>query len=178
MQRDRLVAARIWLENARVDLAVAAEIAERFPSRACFHAQQAAELALKAALIAVADDHPRTRVADVLVGELVDLGIDVPVDVAEAANRLDLFYMGSRYPDALVGADPLKVLQSACPSGNVCDWQRTTGASIHYGAGASLRCCHVEFVGPLAESAARPSTSCKPARLARRDRRLSAFLAV
>lgn len=47
MQRDRFVAARTWLQNARADLALAMEIAERYPSRACFHAQQAAELALK-----------------------------------------------------------------------------------------------------------------------------------
>ncbi len=128
MQRDRFVAARTWLNNARADLALAAEIADRFPSRACFHAQQAAELALKAALIAVADDHPRTHIGDVLVGELADLGIDVPTAVVEAANRLDLFYMGSRYPDALAGADPLKVLQAddaeaaGARAGTVCEF--------------------------------------------------------
>ena len=113
MQRDRFLAADIWLANADVDLQVAAELAERFPSRACFHAQQAAELVLKAALIALADDHPRAHTGGVLIGEIEALGREVPVQVAAAANRLDLFYMGSRYPDALGGADPSKVLQKS-----------------------------------------------------------------
>ncbi|MBC5799362.1 MAG: HEPN domain-containing protein [Candidatus Eremiobacteraeota bacterium] len=104
------------------------EIAERYPSRACFRAQQTAELALKAALIALAGDHPGTHVADVLVSELTDLGTDVPAEVIETANRLDLFYTGSRYPDALAGADPLKVLQAddaeaaAARARTVCDF--------------------------------------------------------
>jgi len=42
----------------------------RYPSRACFHAQQAAELALKALLIALTDDHPRSHIGDVLIREL------------------------------------------------------------------------------------------------------------
>jgi HEPN domain-containing protein len=111
MQRDRLATADLWLTNADTDLQVSAEIAERFPSRACFHAQQAVELALKAALIALTDDHPRAHVGGILIGELRKVGCEVPEEISTAANRLDLFYMGSRYPDALGGADPSKVLQ-------------------------------------------------------------------
>ncbi len=66
-----------------------------------------------AALIVLADDHPRTHVADRLAAELVSLGETVPADVIAAANRLDLYYMGSRYPDALGGGDPVKILQEA-----------------------------------------------------------------
>ncbi len=113
MQRDRIVVARLWLSNAETDLALAGEIAAKYASRACFHAQQSAEMALKAALIAVTDDHPRTHIGDGLVRELEALGEHVPADVASAANRLDLFYTGSRYPDALGGADPRKVLVEA-----------------------------------------------------------------
>jgi HEPN domain-containing protein len=111
MQRDRYATADLWLTNADTDLQVCAEIADRFPSRACFHAQQAVELALKAALIALTDDHPRAHVGGILIEELRRVGCDVPEEIATAANRLDLFYMGSRYPDALGGADPSKVLQ-------------------------------------------------------------------
>ncbi len=110
MQRDRLAAARLWLGNAETDLALAREIAERYAARACFHAQQSAEMALKAVLIALADDHPRTHVGDGLVRELEALGEIVPPEIIAAANRLDLYYTGSRYPDALGGADPRKVL--------------------------------------------------------------------
>ena len=111
MQRDRFVAAGVWLANADVDLQVATELTDRFPSRACFHAQQAAELVLKAALIALTDDHPRAHTGGILIQEIEQTGRDVPAHIASAANRLDLFYMGSRYPDALGGADPSKVIQ-------------------------------------------------------------------
>lgn len=112
MQRDRFATARLWLENARTDLDLAIEISERFAARACFHAQQCSEFALKGALIALADDHPRTHVGAALLGEIAELGRSIPDDVAVAANKLDLFYVGSRYPDALGGADPRKVLTS------------------------------------------------------------------
>lgn len=110
MQRDRVATAETRLSSARTDLELAQEIAARFPSRSCFHAQQSAALALKAALIALADDHPRTHVGDQLVRELETLGEKVVPEVARAAARLDLFYVSSRYPDALGGADPLRVL--------------------------------------------------------------------
>ncbi len=113
MQRDRLAAARLWLSNAETDLELAREIAGRYASRACFHAQQSAEMALKGLLIALADDHPRTDIGDGLVRELEALGEVVPPGIIAAANRLDLYYTGSRYPDALGGADPRKVLVSA-----------------------------------------------------------------
>lgn len=52
----------------------------------------------------------------------------MPPDVTESANRLDLFHMGSRYPDALAEADALKVLQvddakaAGARAGRVCDF--------------------------------------------------------
>ena len=68
------------------------------------YAQQASEMALKAALIAVSDDHPRTHVGKYLIRELVGPGEDVPKEIVDAANSLDMYYVGSRYPDALGGA--------------------------------------------------------------------------
>ncbi len=123
MQRDRFEAARLWLGNAATDLALATDISQRYPSRACFHAQQAAEMAMKGVLIALADDHPRTHVAEGLLRELEELGEKVPDDVVRSANRLDLFYTGSRYPDALGGADPRKVLQVVDADGAVAHAQ-------------------------------------------------------
>ncbi len=110
MQRDRIATARIWLSNAEENLNLASDVASRYPSLACSHAQQTSELALKAALIAIADDHPRTHVGGALVDELRAIGESVPEDVAAGASRLDLIYMNSRYPDSLGGADPLRVL--------------------------------------------------------------------
>jgi len=63
MQRDRLAVAGTWLRTARRDLDLARSIVEREPSLSAFHAQQAAEKALKALAVALADDHPRTHTA-------------------------------------------------------------------------------------------------------------------
>ncbi len=38
MQRDRIATARVWLDNAAMDLALAEKIAADFAPRACFHA--------------------------------------------------------------------------------------------------------------------------------------------
>ncbi len=106
MQRDRRKVAQTWLRNAAEDLTVARKLLADHPARATFHAQQAAEMALKAALIAHSDDHPLTHSAGKLVQSLREEGIDVPPDLAAEAAALDLYYLGSRYPDAVGDADP------------------------------------------------------------------------
>ncbi len=63
------------------DLELAREIVERFAARACFHAQQCSGFALKGALIALADDHPRTHVGEGLLRELEALDVAIPEDV-------------------------------------------------------------------------------------------------
>ena len=110
MQRDRIEAARLWLSNAGTDVDVAELLRAGFVARSCIHAQQASEMALKAALIAVSDDHPRTHVGEHLIRELVGLGEAVPKEIVDAADRLDMYYMGSRYPDSLGGADPRRMV--------------------------------------------------------------------
>ena len=110
MQRDRFVTARRWLRGAESDLAIAALIANDFPARAAFHAQQSAEMALKAVLVAVADDHPTTHASSQLVKELRNIPFDVPNDVASAGASLDMYYLVSRYPDAVGDADPLDLV--------------------------------------------------------------------
>jgi HEPN domain-containing protein len=50
-----------WLAEAEVDLNLSERIAGEFPARACFHAQQAGEKALKAILYAAGQ--PVVRVA-------------------------------------------------------------------------------------------------------------------
>ena len=90
MQRDRIVTARLWYSNAETDFSVAGEIAKRNAARSAFHAQQAAEMALEAVLIAIADDHPRMHVGGDLSKELGGLGESVSADVVAATNRLDL----------------------------------------------------------------------------------------
>ena len=110
MSTMTITAARLWLSNARTDVDVAESIRAGFAARSCFHAQQASEMALNAALIAVSDDRRRTHVAEHLIKELLSFGEAVPKEIADAADRLDLYYLGSRYPDALGGADPRRMV--------------------------------------------------------------------
>ena len=110
MQRDRFAVARRWLPGAEADLTLGRNIASDFAARAAFHAQRAAEMALKGAIIAATDDHPTTHSCGTLVRELRAVPIAVPDDVAAAATTLDLYYLTSRYPDAVGDADPLDVV--------------------------------------------------------------------
>lgn len=112
MQRSRFVVARRWLRGALSDLALAAQIADEFPARAAFHAQQAAEMALKAVLVAATDDHPTTHSSSELVRELRALPFEIPDAVASAGASLDLYYLASRYPDAVGDADPLDLVSA------------------------------------------------------------------
>jgi HEPN domain-containing protein len=88
-----------WLEKAAEDLEVAdlilgSTVAARWA--ACFHAQQAAEKALKAVLVAMGVDFPRThsleRLADLLGGE---------ADAFERSMLIDLtpWAVAGRYPE-------------------------------------------------------------------------------
>lgn len=110
MQRDRLRVAQTWLQQAQEDCTIARLLLSDHPARAAFHAQQAAEMALKGAVIAHSDDHPLTHAAGALVHRLREDGIDVPADVASDATALDLYYLGSRYPDAVGDADPTEIV--------------------------------------------------------------------
>ncbi len=106
MQPDRRTTAEHWFTAAENDLVVASDYAERIPSIACFHAQQAAEKALKALLVIVCGDAPRTHLTSTLVDELERNGAALPSEVAMLAMSLDKFYAPTRYPDALGGGDP------------------------------------------------------------------------
>ena len=87
-----------WLNRARSDLSMAqAEIPGVYLEDFCFHAQQAAEKALKALLI-----HRNIRFRYVhnvgeLIGALEQAGGDVPETVREAASLTD-FAVEARYP--------------------------------------------------------------------------------
>ncbi len=95
-----------WLRQAEYDLRAAEHNLEgTFYSVACFHAQQAAEKALKAFLYAQ--------------GERVVIGHSVAMlcqrcgnyeekfaDLAKRVGKLDRFYMPTRYPNALPGGIP------------------------------------------------------------------------
>lgn len=110
MQRDRFAVARTWLRSAERDVAVARLARDVQPALAAFHAQQAAEKALKAAVIALTDDHARTQSAGAIISELRRLGVVVEASVEADARALDLYYLASRYPDAVADNDPGEVV--------------------------------------------------------------------
>jgi len=111
MQPDRFGVAHNWLGEAEFDLDTADLVQERHPNVACFHAQQAAEKALKAYLVAVCGDQPQSHVAEHLLSALRAVEIVPPLDVRDAAIALDRYYIPARYPDALGGASPSSVFQ-------------------------------------------------------------------
>ncbi len=110
--RDPLSEAKRWLRQADVDLGAARRLADDFSALACFHAQQAAEKALKAILYATGD-----RV--VLGHSLADLGARAALstpdyeEVRAEVAKLDRYYVPTRYPNGLpAGGDPAEAFDA------------------------------------------------------------------
>ena len=110
MQRDRAVVAATWMRTAQRDANLARVALEIEPSLAAFHAQQAAEKALKALLVFTTDDHMRTHTAGRLIRELRATDPTIPEELEADATALDLFYLTSRYPDTVGDEDPGDVI--------------------------------------------------------------------
>lgn len=93
--------ARWWMTTAEGDLRGPRVLkdAAQF-NLAAFHAQQAAEKALKAVMVAHRQVQ-RGRACHSLMGALEDEGVPVPPELESAARRLDLHYVQSRYPNGL-----------------------------------------------------------------------------
>lgn len=104
--RDPLREAGRWVKQAEVDLEAARHLADRFAALACFHAQQAAEKALKAVLHAAGErpviGHSLAELGDAVEGHSPSYG-DLRAEVA----KLDRYYIPTRYPNGLPeGGDP------------------------------------------------------------------------
>jgi len=90
---------RRWLSKARTDLALATIVLEKGPDMdawvCCFHAQQAAEKALKAVLVALGREPPHTHDLGALSALMAD---DLAIDVAgEDLGDLTTYATGARY---------------------------------------------------------------------------------
>lgn len=91
--------ARGWLSKARTDLALATVILEQGPDMdpwvGCFHAQQAAEKALKAVLVARGTEPPYTHDLGALAAVMPD---DLSLDVSgNDLGDLTTYATGPRY---------------------------------------------------------------------------------
>lgn len=97
---------RRWLAQAQHTLASAERDAEAGDfSWACFKAEQAAQLALKALLVGQGVE-AFGHSAQGLVEKIRGLGIEVPEEIESAARGLERHYIPSRYPDAYPSGSP------------------------------------------------------------------------
>lgn len=78
---------------------------EELDNWACFSAEQAAQLAVKALLHGLGRA-PWGHDLDRLGGMVTEAGVGVPVTVADAMRRLTRHYIPARYPDAHPGGEP------------------------------------------------------------------------
>ena len=91
---------REWLRRAESNLVQARQTDERVCLEdLCFQAQQAAEKALKALLLARGGQPPRTHSLAALLRLIRDTGEDVPADI-EPVVRLTDYAVATRYPGA------------------------------------------------------------------------------
>ena len=108
MQPDTREEALRWLAEAEEDIAVAQTLRDtQHFSRACFHAQQGAEKAMKAFLYAQGVDEPWGHSVAKLVEEAATYDADLG-DFGPAGSILDRHYIPTRYPNGLPGGLPSK----------------------------------------------------------------------
>lgn len=94
-----------WLRRARADLSVGSIVDDErlAPEIVAFHAQQAAEKALKALLVLRQVDFPRTHVIGLLVHLCEAAGLKLPESVAVEAASLTRYAVATRYPGEVLG---------------------------------------------------------------------------
>ena len=93
-----------WLNQAQNDLKWAREgVKSRFYSQVCFMAQQAAEKAIKS--IAYFKEYEIRGHSIAIIAK--EIGINGEVE--NAGKNLDIYYISSRYPDALPGGAPFEL---------------------------------------------------------------------
>jgi HEPN domain-containing protein len=98
---NNLFEARRWLKQAEEHLAVAEWNGQgRFWPAACFHCQQAGELAMKAVLLREGERNLRVHTVLGLLRRAAEY--DAALRPLEPkARRLDRYYIGTRYPNGL-----------------------------------------------------------------------------
>lgn len=91
-----------WLARAKADLVLARS--DLLPGGVyedlCYHAQQAAEKAIKAVFVRHGWDFPYIHDLDQLIGGLERRQLAVPTDIATNSPRLSIYAYDTRYPTA------------------------------------------------------------------------------
>jgi HEPN domain-containing protein len=124
-----------WFAHAESDLNIARLVKDReevLPSQICFHAQQAAEKALKAVLVSRETEFPRTHVIQALIQLAQQSGLIVPPEVVRA-GLLTPYAVVTRYPGYAREITARDVDEAVDLAGRVIAWAREVTA----GKGAS-----------------------------------------
>jgi len=125
---DPLREADLWLTEAEMDLEVARTLSDRYAARACFHAQQAAEKALKAILYAAGERPVLGHSLSALGEEVAERDASYETIKGEVA-KLDRFYIPTRYPNGLPqGGLPSKSFDAADAESAIA----TAEAALHH----------------------------------------------
>ena len=115
-----------WLLHAESDLRYAA-LGRGAPgilqSQVAFHAQQAAEKALKAVLVHASVDFPRTHDLQALLVLIGDAGMAVPPEL-EGVSALTRFAAETRYPGDPEPITPDELEQAITWAGKTIAWAR------------------------------------------------------
>ena len=112
-----------WLRHARSDLALAAAVSpvgDVLAETLCFHAQQAAEKALKAVLINVGVEFPRTHSLRLLVDLLPPMLRTEPM--LESAVTLTDYAVTARYPGEIESIGQQELEQAIRLAQGVVRW--------------------------------------------------------
>jgi HEPN domain-containing protein len=129
MPRDLPTAgsAEDWLRHAESDLALSSH--PRFENvlteMLCFHAQQAVEKSLKAALVHRGVTFPHTHDIAALVTAVRNAGIDWPDDLDEAVDLAE-YAVAARYPGAHLGVSDDDLRTAVDLARRVLAWARAS----------------------------------------------------
>ena len=90
-----------WMRFVKADLVMAQRAMderEPYPEMACYHAQQAAEKALKALLVAKGSEFARTHSLVYLIRLVAETGHEDVLELMDAAATLQQYAAPARYP--------------------------------------------------------------------------------
>ena len=106
-QADFSTDAVTWFDFANYDLKTAKwNLKGKIYTSSCYASQQAAEKALKSLVLAQGKVVPKAHSLDRLISELKNINIDVS-EIETEAQRLDKYYISTRYPGQYGGPEGL-----------------------------------------------------------------------
>ena len=116
-----------WLAHAESDLRLGrlgSGEEEILSAQICFHAQQAAEKALKALLLTGGTDFPLTHDLGQLLQLCSHAGIEIPPEILEA-DSLTPYAVESRYPGQLEDVPRAEMTQALMLAAETVAWARS-----------------------------------------------------